>query len=208
MALMDKINILDQKIKEMKTSVGLEENVSLDQLVAKVESGGGTPVKSNIYRVATIEAMNAITDMVEGDMCVVNRAIIENSKVDSVLRTVIFPDTVVLPTAVSVFGTRTINYTAGTVSLSRTGLNVNFTTNNGSINIQYTTSDRKTFTRKDTIVNPVDFGTDVICTGTDKWIDSIGYFIQINSLALDGIFEYKISELLLILANFRAVRKS
>ena len=41
MAIMDKIATLDAKIKEMKVSVGLEENVPLDELVAKVASGGG-----------------------------------------------------------------------------------------------------------------------------------------------------------------------
>ena len=51
MALMDKIATLDAKIKEMKVSVGLEENVSLDELVAKVESGGAAPTYKygNIY---------------------------------------------------------------------------------------------------------------------------------------------------------------
>lgn len=51
MALMDKIATLDAKIKEMKVSVGLEENVSLDELVAKVESGGAAPQYKygNIY---------------------------------------------------------------------------------------------------------------------------------------------------------------
>ena len=51
MALMDKIATLDAKIKEMKVSVGLEENVSLDELVAKVESGSSAPTYKygNIY---------------------------------------------------------------------------------------------------------------------------------------------------------------
>lgn len=45
MALMDKIATLDAKIKEMKTSVGLEENVPLDELVAKVASSGGGDIE-------------------------------------------------------------------------------------------------------------------------------------------------------------------
>lgn len=51
MSLMEKINIVDQKIKEMKTAVNLEENVPLDELVTKVESGGGAPQYKygNIY---------------------------------------------------------------------------------------------------------------------------------------------------------------
>ena len=50
MTLMDKINIVDQKIKEMKAAVNLEENVPLDELVNKVESGIAPTYKyGNIY---------------------------------------------------------------------------------------------------------------------------------------------------------------
>lgn len=51
MSLMEKINIVDQKIKEMKVAVNLEENVPLDELVTKVESGGAAPTYKygNIY---------------------------------------------------------------------------------------------------------------------------------------------------------------
>lgn len=50
MALMNKIATVDAKIKEMKAAVGLEENVSLDELVDKVSSGVAPTYKyGNIY---------------------------------------------------------------------------------------------------------------------------------------------------------------
>ena len=62
---------------------------------------GGTPVKSNVYRVPTIEARDAITDMVEGDICVVYESNINNVTVDSRFQTAIFPEVVVLDIAIT-----------------------------------------------------------------------------------------------------------
>lgn len=72
MSLMSKIATIDASIKAMKTNLGVSETAPLDEVVNATASGGGggagTP---GVYKVATIEEMNAL-NVKEEDMCVVH----------------------------------------------------------------------------------------------------------------------------------------
>lgn len=162
-----------------------------------VPTGGGTPVKSNIYRVSTIEERNAITDMIEGDMCVVHRPNTKNATVDTIFQTAIFPNTVVLDTAITDY----INVMYRSVDassriecrgmLDSSSFRMDCYSESGSIEIQYTSEDGITYTRTDNTGNPVDFGAELYCPYAEEWNDAVGYFIQISSIDFEGIFEYK-----------------
>lgn len=195
MALMDKIATLDAKIKEMKVSVGLEENVSLDELVAKVESGGGATVKSNIYKVATIEERDAITDMVEGDMCVVHANSMANMQVTDSVTSITFPATVVLPEAITDYlfiSLRDADYTTDIMGdMSSTGGRFDINMDSGRVRIGYTSTDGITYTRTDTYDETIEFSSPVSCAYVEEWNDLIGYFLQVGGVTFNGIFEYK-----------------
>ena len=165
-------------------------------VVVNVPSGG-TPVKSNVYRVPTIEARDAITDMVEGDVCVVYESNISNVKVDSRFQTAIFPEVVVLDTAITDFVDVRYRAVDESVmfncwgSLNSSSFNMDCDSESGSIRIEYTSEDGITYTRTDTTGNPVDFGTEIYYEMPEMWNDAIGKFIQASSLNFDGIFQYK-----------------
>lgn len=165
-------------------------------VVVNVPSGG-TPVKSNVYRVPTIEARDAITDMVEGDVCVVYGPNISNVTVDSRFQTAIFPEVVVLDTAITDYVD--VRYRAvdesvmfdcwGSLDSSR--FSMECYSESDSIRIEYTSEDGITYTRTDTTGNPVDFGTEIYYEMPERWNDAIGKFIQSSSINFDGIFQYK-----------------
>jgi hypothetical protein len=58
MAIMDKIAIIDSKIKTMKVNLGLPEDASLDEVVETAASGGGSA--SGIHRVTSITERDAL----------------------------------------------------------------------------------------------------------------------------------------------------
>lgn len=162
-----------------------------------VPTGGGSTIKSNIYRVTSIAERDAITDMVEGDICVVYEANINNATADSRFQTAIFPEVVVLDTAV----TDSINISYRSVDesvmfdcwgmIDSSMFDMGCYSESGEINIRYTSTDGITYTRTDTMGNPVDFGTEIYYRMPENWNDSIGYFIQTGSIDFDGIFQYK-----------------
>ena len=194
MALMNKIATLDAKIKEMKVSVGLEENVSLDELVAKVESGGAT-TKSNIYKVATIEERDAITGMVEGDMCVVHTSTIANMQVTDSVTAITFPATVVLPEAVTDYLYTSLRDADRTmdimVDVSPTECRVMIMSDSDYLDISYGSTDSITYTRTDTNAETIEFSSPVSCAYPEEWNDALGYFLQVGGVEFIGLFEYK-----------------
>lgn len=199
MAIMDKIAIIDSKIQAMKINLGLPEDASLDEVVETTAFGGGgsTPIKSNIYKVATLEERDAIIDMVEGDMCVVYDSVIDNATVDSKFQTAIFPEVVVLDKAITEY----VDVRYGAVdnnvmfdcwgSLDSSSFRMSCYTESSEISIEYTSSDGTRYTRTDTTGNPVDFTTEIYYNMPEMWDDVIGHFIQVGSVNFDGIFQYK-----------------
>lgn len=192
-----KVKAVDNSIDENIKAENIKQGVSILGVEGNYEGGGGTPVKSNIYKVATIEERDAITDMVEGDMCVVHSLSIENVKVNSKFQIATFPDTVVLDTAIT--DHIDISYRAvdnsvmfdcfGNLDSSR--FMMDCFTESGNIRIEYTSEDGITYTRTDTTGNPVDFGTEIYYAYTEMWNDAIGHFIHIEDLNFPGIFTYE-----------------
>ena len=192
----ENLNTIKNSIDRMKTALNLPANTPLEDVTTNVEHGGGS-VKSNIYRVGSIAERDAITDMVEGDMCVVYDSVIKNVDVNSKFKTAIFPDTVVLDTAITDYVD--IRYRAVDESvmfdcmgqLDSSNFMMDCYTDSGNIRINYTSSDGITYTRTDTTGNPVDFGTEIYYGMPDMWNDAIGHFIQASTLSFPGIFTYE-----------------
>ena len=71
MALSDKLSIIEDGVNDIKESVGLDETASLDTTVSKVAEVAQELINRGAYKVSSTEEMNAITDMQDGDYCVV-----------------------------------------------------------------------------------------------------------------------------------------
>lgn len=98
MAVLDKINIIDTSIDMMKEALSLPSSSSLEEVVASI-TNGGTNEPTNIYRVEFEEDKNALTEMVEDDICVVYRnGVYPISVTTGIPTTWYFPEQVTLET--------------------------------------------------------------------------------------------------------------
>ena len=179
-------NLLPEHLKAGVTCLGVRGNFE--------GNTSDTPVK--LFE--TVEKMNADTTADEDDLAVIYSSSIQNANADSVFSSAIFPATVVLPQAVTSSISITYVSTDSSVmfdcwgDLRPTRFSMNCYTNSGSINITYTSSDGITYTRTDDGEEMIDFGTE-ICYYADygPFDEAIGYFIQINGSAFDGLYQFK-----------------
>ena len=194
-------NNLTQILNEKTTKIipeNIKKGVTIFNVTGALESSAGSTVEG-IKQFSTVEEMQADTTAKEGDLAVVYRSEIQNATVDSKFQVATFPDTVVLDTAIT--DSIEVRYRAvdsskmfdcmGSLDSSR--FMMDCYTDNGSIRIQYTSSDGITYTRTDTTGNPVDFGTEIYYETAEHWNDVIGKFIQISGSTFEGLFEYQLS---------------
>lgn len=146
---------------------------------------GGT--KSNIYKVSSIAERDLIDDMVEGDMCVVISGGDAGIVADTAFQVVKFPNSVTLDTAITSSGnSRDTSYDLN-ISWSASMFRCMYW-GETSISINYTSSDGLTYTRTDSVGNPVDFGTEL--TITSAMFNSIlSNFMLITSINFD-VYSY------------------
>lgn len=163
-------------------------------VTVNVPTSGGPTVKSNIYRVTTIAERDAITDMVEGDMCVVHSSNISNATVDSRFKSIVFPATVVLSEAITsqVYSSfrnedRAVDIN---IMLETSACRIDIMMEPDYTSIEYTSTDGITYTRT-TNIEEIELPVEVSCPYPEEWNDAIGYFIQLGTINFDGIFTYK-----------------
>ena len=201
------INNQDKEITENGTYTADEGYTGLGTVTVNVPSTGDVPVK--LFE--TQEAMQADTTAKEGDLAVVYRNEVKNATVDSKFQTAIFPQTVVLDTAMTDYVDimyRPVDSSAmfdcfG--QLDSSGFMMDCYTENGSVRIQYESSDGITYTRTDTTGNPVDFGTEIYYYRTEQWNDAIGKFIQAGGMYFEGLYEYTKDENKLVFPTLASV---
>lgn len=160
----------------------------------KVE-GTLVPKTGDIKKFETIEEMHNDVNVQEGDLAVVYRSEIQNAAVDSQFQVATFPKTVVLDTAVT-SSIRLYYYPVdssvmfdcyGTLSASR--FYMNCYTEEGSIDIMYTSTDGITYTRTDNLDETIDFGTLIYYRSASFWDDRIGEFIKCGGMFFEGLYE-------------------
>lgn len=193
---------LSQKLERINTSMArIREktnlpNAVIEDVAAAVEqlgTSGGETVKTNIYKVASIEARDAITDMVEGDMCVVHASSMANMQVTDSVTAITFPTTVVLPSAFTDnvwVSLRDADMTFDVmVQLSQTRMRCDIMMDD-YISISYTSTDGITYTRTDSYAETIEFNSPVSCDYPEEWNDMLGYFLQVGGVEFGGLFEY------------------
>lgn len=156
---------------------------------------------NDIMLFETIEEMNAYPGAVDGTVAVVYRDTSENIKYNSIFSIVSFPESVVLPEAVTTSSSVRFSAVDQSVSFSCSG-NLNATrfmltmyTDDNEFLIQYTSSDGITYTRTKLqdidgdLSNPVDIGVRIHFYGSSSnWKDAIGYFMQVGGKEFKGIY--------------------
>ena len=164
-------------------------------------TGGGTVATEGVKLFETIEEMQDDPTAEEGDLALVYRSEINNATVDSQFQVAIFPQTVVLPEAITDYVDIMYRNADESAmfdcwgSLDSSGFSMDCYSDTGSIRITYTSSDGITYTRTrlegDSIDgDTVDFGTEIKYDRPEYWNDAIGYFIQVGGKYFEGLYEY------------------
>lgn len=189
---LERINASMVRIRE-KTNL---PNAVIEDVATAVEqlgTSGGETTKTNIYKVSSIAERDAITDMVEGDMCVVHTSSIANMQATDSVTAITFPATVVLPSAFTSNVYASLRDTDRTldimVDLSQTRMRCDIM-GDDYISISYTSTDGITYTRTDANAETIEFNSAVSLPYPDEWDDALGYFLQVGGVEFGGLFEY------------------
>ena len=188
--LLDKeTNLLPENLKEGVTVLGVEGSLKV------------TGSDSNIKLFQTVEDMNSDPNPKEGDLALVYKEDIQNMTANTQTQYIIFPETVVLPEAItsgryimlqSVEGSNRYN-----IILNSGNFEFQGQYGSGRIRVQYSSEDGITYNRfmftgdSSDLTNPVDLGTVVELDDTQgEWNDSFGYFVQIDKTIFNGLYKY------------------
>ena len=171
-------------------------------------SGGGGSGDVKLFN--TINEMQNSSGNQDGDLAVVYKSEENNITENTEFQIGIFPETVVLPSAVtsssslSFYSLDSTKYFDCYGSLSSSSFYINGYSNSSYIDIRYTSSDGITYTRTtfqkndETIIgNKMDF--DVIIKfgsswgGGYTWNDAFGYFIKSRLTIFNGLFQYQVN---------------
>ena len=193
-----------QEILQEKQDKIIPENIKKDVQIFDVTGtyeGSGSSTGGEVKLFETEEEMQADSTAKEGDLAVVYREEIQNMTVDTQTQYITFPETVVLPEAVTSSYNcmlRAVDNSAmfdGRIRLSAAYFSFEGYSDTGMITVRYTSTDGINYTRETSITNPVDLGTSVGVYRSDGWNDNFGYFMQIGGMTFDGLFEYKLNNI-------------
>lgn len=199
--------IFSQVVKIPKDSFGgvyqasvVDNNVTWNQIIA-----GGND-NYNSYNVATIQERDALADVKNGDICVVQESIIENlteevatTKVDNI----IIKDTIVLPEAIQDSNSfyfkevRQISYSESanlSVEIDDTSARIQYDYYNeggGSFtyNWQYASQDGITYILDDYSTPTGRYKIRPMYLEQEDWKDCLGYLIQMGTFNFNGVYQ-------------------
>lgn len=181
------INNQDKTITENGTYTADEGYTGLGTVTVNVQAEG-------IKQFDTIENMQADTTAEEGDLAVVYRRDVQNMNASSVLTSMTFPKTVVLPNPVT---SSAYGYIRGDswesehrIYLTSTDFSIESEYMFETI-VQYSSTDGITYTRGDSYPEIYEFSEPVTFDGT--WNDNLGYFIQCEGNSFDGLYQYALA---------------
>ena len=209
----------EQTVQEYITSLNTDKQTLVNNLTTKgvsasneetfttlvpkvldIDSGGGDPNKT-VFMTTTVEEMNGLTTMKDGDMCLVYSNNLEPVIASSQFQTAYFPKKVVLSSAVQdmIYCSYTTVESSlrghGQLQVSATDMRFMFSIRGepGSeffVDIEYTSTDGINYTRTDTNSPFVDFTTLIELSNQEEWNDLFGNFIKIGDIQFLGIYEY------------------
>lgn len=187
--------VIQEKGGTIDTTVEVPTFEQLKNGVNTIQVGGSGDVKL----FATVEEMNASTDNKEGDLAIVYSNVLENFTVTTEAQVIMFPKTVVLPSAYTdsaytMFRGVGNSYFDGQVELGSTYFRFDGWGDTGSIRVTYESTDGITYTRTDTLDTTLDLGAVIRCYYVEEWNDNFGYFMLSSVSNFMGLYMYTLGE--------------
>ena len=193
-----KINNQDKDITKNGTYTADEGYTGLGTVIVNVPQTGDVPVK--LFK--TKEEMNSSTGNVEGDLALVYKNEQQNMTADMEVTAIIFPETVTLPTAFTgnAHGElRPVDSSVmfnGSCMLDKNSFDFDSFSDTGMIRASYASEDGITYTRTSLRGDSGNLDNPVVLPATVKGDanecnDNFGYFMQIGTNVLEGIYIYK-----------------
>lgn len=183
--LVDKdTNLLPENLKAGVTCLGVE---------GTYEGGSSSDVPVKLFE--TEDQMQSDETAQEGDKAVIYREQIQSTTQDTEFQVCEFPTTVTLDTAFTdnvygVFRSVDSEWFDANAELSQTQFRFNWYGGGSYGEVTYTSEDGITYTRTDTLGNPIDLGT--IIKSEYGWNNLFGKFIFALGHYFGGLFNYKI----------------
>ena len=190
----ERITTAKENIKQSLINKGTSPSDNLEDyaaLIDEIQSGGG-----DVKLFKTIDEMNEDTTVTkEGELAVVYGNETAPATVDSIFDTVVFPKTVILPSAYTTDIDVQLRAQNGSaymyVFLTQTAFSIEYSSMD--IQAQYTSTDGITYTRTTLSGSVVSgdtatFTNPLIVYEPDYWDDNVGYFMQVSSSNFGGLY--------------------
>lgn len=211
-----------EAILEEKNTKLLPENIKAGVTVLGVtgELTESPSNASNVRQFNSIEEMNASTGNQEGDLAVVYTTGFKPMKADSVIKSVWFPQTVVLDTGIISNITFTFvpensnDYIYGECYINKSNFYITYGTpsQTSMVSMHYWSRDGVTYYRNTEPDNPehirLEFYIPMHIAEASTWDDALGKFIQIYASTFDGLFAYEENEYKVAPNQFTATNSS
>lgn len=197
------INDVKQAIKRSIEDKGqtIEDDLSFYNYSDKIRQI--TTSEGMVKLFETEEEMQADNTAKENDLAVVYRKEVKNMTVADKPQYLTFPETVTLPQEITSNYVCVFRSDSDTIirdiqiSLNHSIFRLNCWGSNVNFQVQYRSTDGINYTRDrfesgdgQTLTNPVDLTVPIKVYYEEEWDDNIGYFMQIDGMNFDGLFEY------------------
>lgn len=192
---------LDEILQEKQNKIipeNIKKDIQIFDVIGTYTGNSGTDYEVKLFE--TEEEMQADKSAKEGDLAVVYRSEINNMTADTQTQFITFPETVVLPEALTTdyyCMLRSVGTSAmfdGQIMLNANSFRFDGWSDAGMIRVSYTSSDGIAYTREEfsgnsgDLTNPVDLGTTIQVYMPEEWNDNMGYFMQIGENVFEGLY--------------------
>ena len=192
---------LSQILVEKQSKI-IPENIKKDIQIFDI-TGTYEGNSGGVKLFETEEQMQQDPNANEGDLAVVYREEIQNMTVDTQTQYITFPETVILPSAITEFyycmlrAVDTSIMFDGDIQLTQSSFRFGGFAETGMIRVQYESEDGITYNRtrftgdSGDLTNPVDLGTTIQVHMSEEWNDNFGYFMQVGGMYFDGLYDFR-----------------
>lgn len=195
---------VDKVTSEIDSNIipeNIKKDVSILGVLGELEESKGN---IDIYKVSTIEEMNSLENIKEGDICLIYSGGVYPISADSVFNSLTYNNTVVLDSAVTDFYDCRFTledesqgniFGDGNAFLNMSSFNASFFIDNGGnfidINIRYMSNDGITYTLEEySTKSPADLKYNFKIQDKDRFNDIFGKFLSAEDVSFSGIYQY------------------
>ena len=196
-----KVNKVTSEIDSNIIPENIKKDVSILGVLGELEESKGD---TDIYKVSTVEEMNSLENIKEGDICLIYSGGIYPMSADSVFNNLTYSDTVVLDSAVDNFydcmftledESQENIFGDGSIFLEMGSFDARFFVDDGSnpvdISIRYRSDDGITYTLEEySTKSPADLKYNFKIRDKDRFNDIFGKFLNVEDTNFDGIYQY------------------